>query len=188
MGVRLIALVALAAATLGACGGGGPAPAPAVVHGCEVSVESAWTAGGQSYRVTAATTGAVCGDAEAVLTVADAAGQVLLRDVFPTADVMTLLLAEEPAAMEAALRAWIDQPGYNLAASARLPAWGAGADTPMAGGYPFYPEAAFERDAYEALRGRNAPLFCYVQGLESIACHAFENGVFAKVGVQVIPG
>jgi len=32
------------------------------------------------------------------------------------------------------------------------------------------------------------PVFCYVQGMESMACVALQNGEMTKVGVQTFPG
>ena len=59
---------------------------------------------------------------------------------------------------------------------------------PRSGEFPFYPEPYYDRSGYEVLRQSDVPLFCYVQGMESIACVALENGRMEKVGVQSFPG
>ena len=38
------------------------------------------------------------------------------------------------------------------------------------------------------LRGARVPMFCYVQGLESMACVALTSDGITKVGVQSFPG
>lgn len=58
----------------------------------------------------------------------------------------------------------------------------------MSGEFPFYVEEGLDRAAYEAVRGRDAPMFCYIQGMESAACLALEDGRLAKIGVQSFPG
>lgn len=179
-----------AAMAVAACGPQRPVGAPPdtlAAHGCEAAAEFSWTAGA-GYRISASTIGATCGDAEATLHVADAAGAVVFSEAFAAANVLPLAHVENAAQMQAALAEWIDPAGAAIAASGDLPAWAPGADTPMSGEFPFYPEGAFEREAYEALRARNTPMFCYVQGMESYACHALENGVLTKVGVQTFPG
>jgi hypothetical protein len=55
--------------------------------------------------------------------------------------------------------------------------------------FPFYLEPEWnDRVGYEELRARNAPMYCYVQGMESLACLALQDGQLYKIGVQSFPG
>ena len=38
------------------------------------------------------------------------------------------------------------------------------------------------------LRGQKLPLFCYVQGMESMGCVALDGESITKVGLQTFPG
>lgn len=90
--------------------------------------------------------------------------------------------------MQAALAEWID-PARNttLQTSSALPEWPASTEFPTNGEFPFYPEG-FTREAYNALRAAHLPLYCYVQGMESMACIVYGDGGVDKVGVQTFPG
>ncbi len=72
--------------------------------------------------------------------------------------------------------------------SAALPDWPANADGPQSGEFPFYPEAGYDRESYMTLRANDLPLFCYVQGMESMGCLAAADGEVTKIGVQSFPG
>ena len=72
--------------------------------------------------------------------------------------------------------------------TADLPVWPAGADAPDAGEFPFYVEEGFDRTGYEGMRAADRAMFCYVQGMESLACVAAVDGRLDKIGVQTFPG
>jgi hypothetical protein len=40
----------------------------------------------------------------------------------------------------------------------------------------------------EAARAARLPVFCYVQGMESMACVMWKDGGITKLGVQLFPG
>ncbi|MGE0595019.1 MAG: hypothetical protein AB7P07_01530 [Hyphomonadaceae bacterium] len=185
--MRLLASLTLPAALLClACAppsSEAPSAEQAVVEGCAAAAEAAWS----GLQVQASSEGAACGDAQATLSITDN-GRALLQQTFPTAQVMTLAHVEDRDAMQTALAEWVDQTSSNKATASALPAWPEGAETPVSGEFPFYPEEGVDRAAYEAIRARNAPLFCHVQGMESEACYALENGALTRVGVQAFPG
>ena len=78
----------------------------------------------------------------------------------------------------------------NQLSTADLPAWAEGAEYPVLGDFAFYPEEGIDRATYTKVRDSKAPIFCYVQGMESMACVVkdAENGGFFKLGVQTFPG
>jgi hypothetical protein len=55
-------------------------------------------------------------------------------------------------------------------------------------GFEFDPEPWINRETYLAMRARAEPMFCYVQGLESLACLVERHGRLEKIGVQAFPG
>ena len=75
-----------------------------------------------------------------------------------------------------------------MATTAALPEWPASAEAPQSGEFPFYPDDGVDREAYATLRTQNLPLFCYVQGMESLRCVAFNQGEIGSVGLQLFPG
>lgn len=184
MGFRSLALLAVLA--LAACG---QSPAPAVdqaaapaANACDARATGAWQ---EVYTVAASTAGPTCAGATATLTVTNAQGVELLNFSAPTEQVMTLAPAQDVAAMRTALADWIK--GDDMPTTARLPVWTAGASTPQVE-FPFYHEENITQQRYEAVRAADLPMFCFVQGMESMACHVLEDGALTKLGVQSFPG
>lgn len=176
---------------LAACGDGGneePKVEITAAGECGVRATHPWNAGGITLSVEASTTGPDCALANATLNIRNASGAVLWTQEYPTARVMGLADATTPAAMETALTEWINFQNTTIPTAGALPDWPRGEQFPPNGEFPFYPEEGVSRADYMALRSRNAPLYCYVQGMESLACLAFENGELTKVGVQTFPG
>jgi hypothetical protein len=91
--------------------------------------------------------------------------------------------------MRAALRDWLEQT-HPFKSTGDLPEWKQGADAPaMLGEFPFYPEENMNQSGYAKIRAEKQKIFCYVQGMESMACVAIsKDGVATKVGVQSFPG
>jgi hypothetical protein len=190
MRVGLIVCVAMLA--LGACSriGATRPESPDALHGCQASATGVWHAStNQTFSVEASSAGPDCAHAVATIAVRDASGKVLWADAAASEHVMTLAQAHDLAAMEHALTNWIDSNNRTIASTSALPDWPEGANAPQNGEFPFYPEGdGASRDAYLALRTANVPVFCYVQGMESEACVALQNGEMTKIGVQSFPG
>jgi hypothetical protein len=92
------------------------------------------------------------------------------------------------AEMVKALSDWLAQD-HMFKSSADLPPWGPSDEAPKSGEFPFYPEAGVDREGYEQIRAQKLPVFCYVQGMESLACLTVNReGQVDKVGVQLFPG
>jgi hypothetical protein len=58
----------------------------------------------------------------------------------------------------------------------------------MWGVFPFYPSEGVTREAYLAARAANAPMWCFVQGMESQACLVLRDGAITELGAQSFPG
>jgi hypothetical protein len=187
--MRLAFVIAIVALT--ACGVRNDAPAPSVeaANLCPASTSSTWAAGaGTVLSIDAATTGADCAQATATIAIHAPGGATVWRQSYPAEQLMTLAGASTPEDMQRRLGEWIVPGGAAADSTGDLPQWSAQDDSPMNGEFPFYPEEGIDRTTYAALRSRDAPMYCYVQGMESLACLAWDNGALTLIGVQTFPG
>lgn len=157
--------------------------------GCNAVAARAWKPlPVRALRAEAFSNGATCAHAVVTLVVRANDGKVLWADAAPAAQLMTFVEVKTRKQMTAALGAWIAQT-HMFKSTAELPEWKKGAEQPASGEFPFYPEPGTDRDGYEQIRASRQPLFCYVQGMESMACVALSSdGQMTKVGVQSFPG
>jgi len=156
---------------------------------CDVKAEGVWTNEGYGrMRTRAVTSGPSCADAVVLLTVRNELGAPLLAWASPTAAVFGLKDAATPAAMKDELARWIRQDQASLARTRVLPEWPEGQETPASGEFPFYPEDWLDREAWAELRERNAPLFAFPQGHESMAVYMLQDAGLELIGVQLFPG
>jgi hypothetical protein len=154
---------------------------------CDARANMLWTpAPGQVVVAEAVSDGPTCALAVVTLVLRGPSGQPLWVDSRVASQVMTFSGVKTLAAMNKALNEWIAQRG--LARSDKLPDWPKGADKPNAGEFPFLPDADVDHEAYVKLRTAKAPMFCYVQGMESMACVALTTDGITKIGVQTFPG
>lgn len=184
--MTLASIVFAAAVLTGAAGSKGLPPIP---RGCSASATVAWApARGPSYPTEAFANGRACGTAVVTIVVRGPGGKVLWADAMPAAELMTFVEAKTPSKMKAALAEWLTQQ-HTFKSTADLPVWKRGAEAPEAGEFPFYPDAGVDRDSYEQLRAAKRPVFCYVQGMESMACLSLSaDGQIEKIGLQLFPG
>ena len=166
------------------------APGAMASEKCNVAVDGTWPEAGKGVTVEAFTNGAGCEKATAVLTIHDGTGSLVYNSVTSAEYAMMLTGKKTSAEMEAALKEWIDQKGSTLKTTADLPEWKDGAEQPMLGEFPFYPEEGIDRAAYEKYRADKSPLFCFVPGIESLACvmKDKDSGAIVPVGAQAFPG
>ena len=173
-----------------------PAPTPPMTPppvraqskaGCAARAEATWLAGSKELTITAIADGKTCERAVATIVVRAADGQMLLANSYQTDQVMVLADQSTPDALAEALTQWIDPKASTMRTTGDLPAWPKGQPHPP-GEFPFYPAAGLARGNYEALRAAKLAMFCYVQGIESLACEALQDGALVKVGVQSFPG
>lgn len=164
---------------------------PAHADDCNARASSAWEPGnGQTYAIEALTDGATCDQAVAAYVVRGADGAPLYYDIYQANQIMVLAGQPTKADMEGALFQWAMQDAGpdGVMHTGSLPEWKAGAETPEAGDFAFYPDMAVDQAYYEQLRAAKAPMICYIQGMESSACLALYEGGFVLVGVQTFPG
>lgn len=162
----------------------------ALSEGCDARGVATWnTPADANASVEAITTGPDCARAVATLIIRNGSGAPIYSETHIPSQVMTLAQASTPAAMQTALQEWVD-PASNttMQTSSALPEWPANADSPQNGEFPFYPVEGMTREAYNQIRDANVPLYCYVQGMESLNCLAMSNGELESVGVQSFPG
>ncbi len=167
------------------------AAAPAFADDCNARYASAWEPGnGQTYMIEAITDGSTCDQAIAAFVVRGPDGAPLYYNIYQANQVMLLAGQPTKSDMEAALFQWTmqDAGADGVANTGSLPAWQAGGESPDAGEFPFYPDMAVDQTYYEQLRAAKAPMICYVQGMESLACLALYEGGLVMVGVQTFPG
>lgn len=113
-----------------------------------------------------------------------------------TADVMFLSQeVQNRADMAEALTEWVAPPVLGLTRTIDLPAWKSGRSGPGTGReeFPFYPAEGMTRARYEKLRKRSLPMFCPVQGIESLVCIALDENkpgkpIVETMGYQSFPG
>lgn len=171
-------------------------PAPAA-EGCGMRAQAPWTRAGAGWSVVGDAVGADCASADVTIHLLDPSGGVARSETFKAADLRAVFgeAAEKPAldraTMTAALAAWIAPNDDQLFKfSSDLPPWATARDQPSGAGgeFPFMPDAGIDRGGYEKLRAANLPLFCYVQGAESMRCVVVEKGGLRSIGVQSFPG
>lgn len=157
--------------------------------GCAASALRAWTpVAGRSYRTEAFSNGGRCTTAVVTIAVRGQDGMVLWAEAAPSTHIMTFSGVKTRGEMVKALGDWLSQD-HSFKTSADLPSWPEGDEAPKSGEFPFYPEAGFDREAYEQVRAQKLPVFCYVQGMESMACLTVtREGQIDKIGVQLFPG
>lgn len=160
-----------------------------VVPGCDARAANTWAVGDAQYSVEASSDGPDCARAVATIVVRDSSGNPIYAEAHLAQHVMVLAPATTKAAMQTALADW-SNPANNttMQTTSALPDWPQGASGPQNGEFPFYPEPGYDRDGYLAIRAENAPLLCYVQGMESMSCLALRNGALEEIGVQTFPG
>jgi hypothetical protein len=156
---------------------------------CDAEASGVWpSAGGQNFLVTATTSGPTCRQSVALLIVRDTDGNVVWTDARAAAHVMGLSTPETRSPMAGALQAWIAD-GARGQTTADLPPWPRAAEPPVTpSGFEFAPESWIDRALYLEIRARADPMFCYVQGMESLACLFLHRNRIEKIGIQSFPG
>jgi len=161
-----------------------------LIVGCYAEAAQTWRPLGKGpYTVNAIARGPTCPQTSVALTVRNAQNDVIWTDSYAAAQVMTLAYRHQDSrSLRDALAEWIDPETIRMRITADLPPWPEGANEPSAGEFPFYPEPWVDRAFYVELRRRNLPMYCYVQGMESIACLVLDQERLEKIGVQSFPG
>lgn len=154
--------------------------------GCEARVTSGWTVGaGTTLSVEARSLGDNCREALATLIIRGPDGTLLWSGAYPASETMVLQEAGDVDAMTAALTEWIEVGDQT---TRDLPEWPVEASAPNAGEFPFYPDEGWDAASFSTLREEGAPMFCHVQGRESLRCLTSKDGAVSTIGVQTFPG
>lgn len=148
---------------------------------------------GAAYAVEATSSGADCQTAALLLAIRGPDGLVLWTDSFAADQMFGFDMATQPDEMAAALELWIEQPGEAPQSTADLPPWtDPAADGPTSPNpeFPFFADAWIDGETWEAIRAEGLPLYCYIQGVESIRCVALDPDSLRiePLGVQTFPG
>ena len=163
-------------------------PGAAAKDRCNAATETKWT--DANVSVEAFASGVDCEKAWAVLAMRDASGEPAYSQVFAVPQNAALAGQTSPAAMEKALKEWVDPSAGPFKTTGDLPEWKEGADFPLLGEFAFYADEGIDRTAYEAIRALKAPIFCFVSGMESMTCLYLdkESGMVVRIGAQSFPG
>jgi hypothetical protein len=164
----------------------------ALAAGCAVRAEAPWGPIGASdhpsYRIEAYTNGSIC--EVAVITMV-----IRARDGYPAyvwaGEAEQLMgLGDQPdtAAMTKALGEWIDPTASNIQTTGDLPPWDETEGQAKRAEFPFMPAEWLDQETYEAIRTEKAPVYCFVQGMESLNCVALRDGQIEDLGLQLFPG
>ena len=164
----------------------GQSTSAAVPENCDATAPSTWTAGSETITVEASSAGADCASAEASITLRRGDGGAMYSQVFPANQIRVLTGADSVADMERRLQDWVS-PSAALDSTGDLPEWGANAAIPGESEAPFHPYGGMDRAAFTALRAADAPMFCFVQGMQSQACFWLDAGALRRIGEQQIP-
>lgn len=163
--------------------------APPAASGCSASASAPWTpVAGRAFGLEAFSGGPSCTHAVVTLVVRAPDGKVLWSDAAPADRLMIFVDVKTQEQMTRALQEWLSQ-SQTFKSTGDLPEWKTGAEAPVYGEFPFYPEAGVDRETYERTRAERQPVFCYVQGMESMSCLGLsKEGTLSKIGVQSFPG
>lgn len=198
--MKIIIALAASMAVLAACQpASGPAPdqppvAPPATSadaatpssGCNASASANWSAAGAPYNVSARADGPDCEKAIATLIIRSADGTPGYVWSGLTQELFGLSYATTQAEMTTALGEWIAPTGPET--TGELPPWEETEGQPKRAEFPFMPVEWMDRQGYEALKGENAPMYCFPQGMESLQCIALRDGHFEDIGLQLFPG
>lgn len=156
---------------------------------CVATANRDWAPeGGPRFKVEATSAGPDCQHAVATLAIRDAANGIHWVAAYPASQVMSLASARSLEEMQAALADWTNSSNSTIVTSSALPDWPANADRPENGEFPFYAAEGMDRGQYMSIRQQNVPVFCYVQGMESLNCLGYLDGGLTAIGIQSFRG
>lgn len=156
---------------------------------CAAKASVAWPEGGKGVVAEATSSGPRCGTAKLGLVLRGAGGEVLFNFDATADAVMPFVQVKSKTEMQAALASWIADARTQMPTTAKLPNWKQGQEQPSDGEFPFYPDDAVKRAEYLALRAAKRPMFCFVQGMESLSCLVIgADGKAKTIGAQSFPG
>ncbi len=145
--------------------------------------------GPANFKVEAAAYGTDCARAVVTLALRDESGDAVYTFAGTADKLLGFETVTDQASLATALTDWsVEVADGGMTTTAELPEWKTGADYPIMGDFPFYIEGDLTREQYEALRAEARPMYCHVQGRESLACLDLTDPFANKIGVQALPG
>ncbi len=158
-----------------------PAPSDAL---CGLDAQADIDTGAETrLHVHTATVCETGGVVRAEYRISDDQGEVLFDRVYQADQVMRLAYASDRDSMQESLAAWADLNRYP--SSVVLPSWEAlNGDQE----FPFLLSQEMSEADYKALIASDIPVFCYIQGMESLLCLTYQDGALEELGVQLFPG
>ncbi len=143
---------------------------------CTASASRVW---GSGLTIEAFAQGPSCAQAVAVISVRKKSGEAIWVQSYITANVMnfTQPAASTSKVLTSTLKDWISGEGFMKSA-----------DKLVEGGeFPFTKND--DAETFAKYRKARAPLFCYIQGMESGNCLTVnKDGAVVELGVQSFPG
>ncbi len=143
---------------------------------CTASASRNWVSG---LTIEAFAQGPSCAQAVAVISIRKKSGEAVWVQSYITANVMNFT---QPAAstskqLAATLKDWISGDGFMKSADKLV----------ESGEFPFTKND--DAETFTKYRKAKAPLFCYIQGMESGNCLTVgKDGAVVELGVQSFPG
>ena len=166
---------------------------------CNATLSQNWKLGAKRiFTVDASSVGPDCRHAVALLVVRDSKGEVQYTYSSATRDNGVFgALAEKPATdikqMRVALNGWLKAGlSSNKNSMAKFIPWKKGTAGPAEeppSEFPFTVDSDVSRDTYEEWRKADLPVFCFVQGMESMRCLVVgKDNAVSELGIQSFPG
>lgn len=165
------------------------AASPARSADCNAQASAPWRQSGQGVVAEARSLGARCDKAKIELTLRSARGKALMSFASTADAIMTFADVKTKAAMQAKLASWLAEAMRTMPTSAKLPDWKPNQTEPSDGEFPFVVDEGVTRPFYLSMRKAKLPMFCFVQGMESLGCAVMRpNGEATRLGAQTFPG
>jgi hypothetical protein len=155
---------------------------------CTATTSRTWS---KDFTIEAFSHGPTCANSVVTIIIRDRSGKAIWTQAHIAAYLLsfsdTAIVSSK--AMKAALGSWIS--GLDtLNSSDQLPDWPAGKTAYTDGAeFPFTLAEGIDRDSLLNYRKEKLPLFCFVQGMESLNCVMRDNdGTIIELGLQAFPG
>ncbi len=144
---------------------------------CTASVTRSWVKG---FTIEATAQGPTCAQAVATLVIRKKSGEPVWVQAYVTSFLMNF--SQMPAAnskvLSSTLKDWISGDGFQKSADKLV----------EDGEFPFTVDEGIDATAMKRYRKNKAPLFCYIQGMESGNCLTTDSdGAIVDLGVQSFP-
>lgn len=165
----------LAALALSACGQQQQQSSTAPSAGCthEAVQRVAWTGADTEDTITARSEGPSCAQAVVLFVARNASGDALWTFSSTYYDLTSGGVPPEgaPAVTDDQVQAFLaDWANVTVSTSNTLPEWREGVATLTESATTFSYDTPFDRETYEALRGRNLRMICYAAAAEATQC------------------